>query len=206
MKKSIIFLTLGLHLFACGQDRKFLERIDQRAKIPKEAIDIAAIKADFLKRFERELKSFYKFYTPVYQLLENLNNYLIFYSKQPLEYQKNYRNVAHFESLINQIRQKDLTIAITKLLQYKTPYINGITQQAEKSIDALDLLLQNIDSVVDKLASNKELSTRFIDTPPDKIKRVTVINYFKYYVKGQLFFKLKKIRRSIINWRNKQLQ
>ncbi len=205
MKKSAIAVCIGLYSSMCGQETKFLGRIVQRAKVPKIAINNEIIQKNFLIRFQNELSNFLMDYRPVYRLLENLNSALITYSNQPLAYQQNYRNVAHFDALINQIKQKNLTVAITKLLQYKTSIKNQVAEQADLLIENLKKVVQDIQTTLAKLSTNNNLFIEFVDNPPAKIAHVFIADYFKNYVSKQFFFRIKKIKRAIINWENKQI-
>jgi len=201
MKKTGILVLLVLHTVLLSEEKKFLERITKQAKVSRARINTEKIQYDHLLRFQNELTYFMNDYGPFWALLENLNNALNAYSKQPISYQKQYRNVVQLNALIGHIKQKNLIRAITKLLQYKTP----VTVQADAYIKNLKKLIQSIEEMIAQLSSNKELTVPFIDNPPEKIAEVTIADYFKNYLGKQFFFKIKKIKRSVINWDSKKV-
>lgn len=203
MKKSAFTFLVFLPILITSEEKKLLKRITKFTKVSQKPIDKETIQKDHQARFHKRLSSFITEYEPVYGLLENLNAALTSYSSQPLNYQTNYQNIAHFDGLINQIKQKDLTIAITKLLHYKTYDTNQDAQQANLLINNLKKIVSQITTILATLASNKTLLTQFTDNPPEKIAQVSVADYFKNYVTKQFTFKTKKLKRSLTNWESK---
>jgi hypothetical protein len=202
MKKISLALLYFLSIY--GEEVKFLGRIVRQAKIPKEIITKERLDQDNTMRFKRYLESFSGVYNPLYNLLKNLDEALKQYSTQSLDYQRQYSNIGHIDAFINQIRQKDLTIALTRLLHYRASNPNPDHQPANEMIENLRKIIASIEKTLNKLASNQQLLITFSDTTPEKIAHVTVADYFKHYLGKRLFFKIKKIKRSIGNWDHKR--
>jgi hypothetical protein len=200
--KRINIALLCLYSLAYGEEAKFLGRIVQQAKIPKEIITKERLAQDKAERFNKNFITFSAVYKPTYSLLENLNEALTHYNNQPLEYQRHYSNITHIDALINQLQQKELTIALTRLLQYKTS--NKDNQQALEMINNLKKVIATIETTLKKLSSDQQLLIQFSDSTPEKIAHITVADYFKHYLGKQLFFKIKKIKRALSNWDHRQ--
>lgn len=198
MKKICIALLCFYSIRAYGEEAELIGKISRQTKIPKEIITKERLAQDHTERFNRNFTSFSTLYKPIYSLLENLNDTLLNYLNKPLEYQRQYNNVNHIDALINQLHQKDLTIALAKLLQYKTLSKNN--QQAQEMIINLKKITTSIEETITKLSSNEQLLVTFSDTTPEKIAHVNVADYFKHYLGKKLFFKIKKIRRALNNW------
>lgn len=201
-KKIFIALLLGTvnTLIFNEETTKLLQKITKEAKVSKIPINEEALQKDREERFQTEFVQFQNEYKPIYGFLESLNNALNAYNKQSVEYQKNYRNVAPFDTLINQIKQKQFIIETAKLLQYVTFQNNPTQAQANLLIKNLKNTIKNITTTLTMLSKNKDLFVPFVDNPPAKIAQTTIADYFKNYTLKQFFLKIKKIRRSIINW------
>lgn len=201
--RKVSFALLCIYASIHGQhEKKLIDRIRQQAKEPKEIITKEKLIEYNTARYEKYVPTFTSFYKPVYGLLENLYNALKRYSDEPLESQKLYSNITHFDSIINQLQQKDLTIAITRLLHYRLSN-QHLNHHSNEMIVDLKKMIDNIEATIKKLASNQKLLVPFSDATPEKIAHITVADYFRHYVNRKFFTKVKKIRRAINNWNQK---
>lgn len=204
--KKVSLALLCFYASLQGQDeKKLIGRIVEQAKIPKEIITKEKLIAYNNARYEKYIPTFISFYKPVYGLLENLYNALKHYSDQPIEEQKLYSNITHLDSFINQLQQKDLTIAITRLLHYRSSNLS-LNHHSNEMITNLKKVIDNIEATIKKLSSKQKLLVPFSDSTPEKIAHITVADYFRHYMGRKFFTKIKKIKRAIYNWNQKVYQ
>jgi hypothetical protein len=192
----VSIITLPLHLNAVQTYQKFQMPLLQKQKIISNETINEFEKARFQKEFTNVIKAFNHFKA----VLENFKNRVITYSQQPLSYQKNYDNFEQLFISFDHIKQKPLTIGITKLLQYKSAASPEMLEKANRFIDDLKKIVVDVGTTLKTIGDKTEWENAQFDNSQKISSDDSIAEAFKDSLITKFPFKIKKIRRSITNW------
>jgi hypothetical protein len=179
----------------------FMRQMPTANQQPREITD-KAIDQFYNARFQRELKYLESEYRKIKPVLDNFKNQLIAFSKQPLAYQKNYNNIVSVINSFEAIRQKQFAISLTKLLQFKTLTNDAQVAHVSKMVDALEKNITEIEQNLKTFAEKPEWKSNQFTNSQKVDSQKSLYDLFEERILSPFPFKVKKVKRSIDNWKN----
>lgn len=198
MKK--FFLTLLL--FGCAFQLPIASVQFKPAPVQQEVITKKMLDNYNSKRFQEELKTTKPDVIQFKNEIEKFKQHVQKFAQQPLNFQKNYDNFAQLLINLEHIQQKPVSITITKLAQYKSAAQKQDLSLANNLIEGLDKTISDTENSFQTiLASKPDWSTTTFN-PNKKIdSQVTLTEAFNDTLIKIFPVRIKKIKRSIINWK-----
>lgn len=164
------------------------------------AITLQSLKAFDDAKFQADFKNVELEYHNFRLTLENFKKELTLFSQQSLAAQQNYTLFEKILDHFHLVRQKPLTIALVRALQYKSATSQENRSKALIFLNDIHQSIQDIQNLLHQLSLNSAWATAYFQPNDHIIPTASIADVFKDLLVTQFPFKTKRVRRALSNW------